>query len=359
MWSHCCTPRAGWLCAVALAVASVGVARAAESPAPPGTPDLGEPKAVEMSGQAVNLSDYWIGLGCYPVQEALRAQLGLAEDQGLAVEQVVGESPAAKAGIQPYDVLVKAGDKPLGGLQDLIDAVDAAKDQELVLDLIRAGKPIQIKVTPEKRPEMPAPTLRPKAPGASDWDGLRKYFEEFRPGEGGKPPWRFRFWGPGTILPPEAQPYAPLPGNMAITITKAGDEPAKIVVKRGDETWEVTEDSLDQLPDDVRPHVERMLSGAAHHAIGKVPVRRPNRWSYDFDFVPQWPMPTWDGFPEGRLEKRLEDLNRRMEELHKSLDELRATRPRLRAPVPRLKKAPPDKEEAPAEKSAKKEEKRV
>ncbi|MFH1268525.1 MAG: PDZ domain-containing protein [Planctomycetota bacterium] len=359
MRKYFCTRRAGWLFAVALAVASVGMARAAEPPESELDLDLAEPGTIEMPGPPIELSDYWIGLGCYPVQEALRAQLGLAEDQGLAVDQVVADSPAAKAGIQQYDVLVKAGDKPLGGLQDLIDAVDAAKDQELTLDVVRGGKTIQIKVTPEKRPEMPPPTLQPRAPGVPDWDGLRKYFEEFRPGEGGKPPWRLRFWGPGTILPPDAESHAPLPGNMAVTITKAGDEPAKIVVKRGDETWEVTEDTLDQLPDDVRPHLQRMLGGAAPRPSGKVPVPRPNRWSYDFDFVPQVPMPHWEGVPQGRLEKRLEDLNRKMEELHKSLDELRSSRPRLKAPAPQLKETPPDEKEAPAEKDDKKEEQRV
>ena len=47
--------------------------------------------------------------------------------------------------------------------------------------------------------------------------------------------------------------------DMTVTISKQGKEPAKITVKQGDKSWEVTEDDLDQLPEEVRPHVEPML----------------------------------------------------------------------------------------------------
>jgi hypothetical protein len=325
---------AGWLLGVAAMAGMLVWAGAGRADGPPGSwregplffpsDDDGQFPVPYFDGEPLRLSDHWIGLECRPVSPALRAQLKLAEEEGLVVAQVVPDAPAAKAGIEQYDVIVEADGKPPKGLQDLIDAVEAAKDKELALKVVRGGKTREVKVKPAKRPE----TQLPRASAEEDEDPLRdrmkRYYDYFAPDQEGRHPWRFRFWGPGRILPPDAKPEKRLPGNLSVTITRAGDEPAKIVVKRGDEKWEVTEDQLDKLPDDVRGHVERML--------GRTPPERgPKTRSYDFDFVPEWPgaVPQWKGWPEGGLEQRMEEMNRRIDELRKSLDDLRERGPRL------------------------------
>jgi len=58
-----------------------------------------------------------------------------------------------------------------------------------------------------------------------------------------------------------------LPENISIQINKSGEEPAKIKVTRDGKSWEVTEKELGKLPEDIRPHIKRMLSGQAG-AIG-------------------------------------------------------------------------------------------
>ena len=55
--------------------------------------------------------EYWVGIWCMPVPSALRAQLALPEKQGVLVENVAPDSPAAKAGIARYDILGGAGVK--------------------------------------------------------------------------------------------------------------------------------------------------------------------------------------------------------------------------------------------------------
>jgi hypothetical protein len=284
--------------------------------------------------EPIKLSDHWIGAGCQPADAALRSHLNLPEGQGLLVRQVVADGPAAKGGLKQHDVLVKAGGKPLGRIQDLIDAVDAVKDKELKLDLVRGGKERTVTVKPVKRPEdLPAEAL-PWQRGLAPHEAFRQWVEQMQPWQGDRP-WRLRFWGPGTILPPGAKTEPPLPGNFSVTVTKTGDEPAKIVVKQDDQKWEVTEDGLDKLPPDVRSHVERVLGRTGRRGAGKtVP--------FDLDFVPQWRPgeAPWSG---GRMERQMQEMNRRIDELRKSLEELRQKRPRL-------KRSEPDAEEGSSKK---------
>ena len=70
------------------------------------------------------------------VARRLRAAVGLPERDGLLVRGVVDGSPAARAGIERGDLLVRAGERALAGMDDLFDALDLAGD-ELVLGLVR------------------------------------------------------------------------------------------------------------------------------------------------------------------------------------------------------------------------------
>jgi hypothetical protein len=304
------------LVGVALALVFAAAARA-QAPPPTTGPEGPQPRPFVVS-------DHWIGVECAPVPPPLRAQVDLPEGQGLLVGQVVPESPAAKAGIQQYDVLVKADGKPLAGIEDLVGAVDAAKDKQLTIELVRGGKTHEIHVQPEKRPEGILPGPPPQTPN----EAFRKLLEPWT-WQGGRQPWRLRLWGPGAILPPHAKIGPPMPGNMSVTISKKGDKPARIVVKRGNQKWEVTEDQLDKLPPDVRGHVERML-GRTILDWGDA-----NR-SSDFELVPEQ-VPDWGVLPERGLHQRLEEMNRRIEQLRKSIDQLREERPRPKAAEPELK----------------------
>ena len=273
----------------------------------------------------ITLGEYWLGVECQPLGEndPLRAQLDLPAQQGMLVTNVSPESPAAVAGIQKYDVLLKVGDKPLGQVKDLLDAINASEGKEMVIELLRGGKPKVFGVTPAKRPAEAQPSV---AEPPKDWQG---WFERVRP-DGVPGGFRFRFFHPGAILPRGAavqEPSEPMPADLSIAINKQGDEPAKITVKKGDQKWEVAENELDKLPEDIRPHVARMLGRVPSDNGGDVPR---------LDFIPEWPMP---GQPEGQVpdklefrpaapekgpvEKRLEEMNHRLEQLRKSVEELR------------------------------------
>ncbi len=275
----------------------------------------------DSAPQGPQMRWYWLGLMCQPVDEPLRAQLNLPDDQGLMVVSVVEESPAAEAGIEKYDVLTKVDGKPIHRIDDLIAAVEKAQDKKPVaLEVIHQGKRRQIKVTPAKRPQ-PVP-LQAVAPGPESslqeqWpEPLRRWMQLKRPN-----PNRLQFMWPGRILPPGKKPSAPLPSNVTVTITKQGDQPAKIVVKRGEKTWEVTEEELDKLPADVRPHVEHILGGltASPGQPFDLQFHMPGHWGP----WPEMPSPAEMFQERPALQRRLERMEKRIEQLRKAIDSLR------------------------------------
>jgi len=191
----------------------------------------------------VAASPYWIGAECTPVDETLRSQLSLDKGRGLVVHDVVAESPAAKAGLKKYDVIVTVSEQPVGKAADLVKAVEAAKEGELKLSFLRAGKSETITVKPEKR---------------KDVDQKFMIYEHS--------PLNVRMVRPGMVLPKgqkfniKIQPFrADLPADMTVTITKTGKTPAKIAIKQGEKSWETTADCLEDLPDDVRKQIEPMM----------------------------------------------------------------------------------------------------
>ncbi len=358
MQVHCWIRRAGWatLSVLLLFLAAGAVAkepasgRAGEPKAGPQHPtDLprlpgAEPTHGAIVAHKVHLSDYWLGIECYLVPPALRAQLDLPEHQGLLVENVMPDSPAAKAGVKPFDILMKVGDKPIKEPGELIRAVDASKDKEMAVELLRGGKTVKVKAKPTRRPEVDAAMAREPEAGEADWDTLRKWLDQTRQRLGQvrpetEMPLRFRFFHPGAILPPGAPLLPELPSNTTIAVSKQGKEPAKITVTRDNDKWEVTENQLDKLPADLRPYVEQMLGRAMaggqgvgagiHVAPAPGEPRRPEPRKPPHAAMPSdQPGSTMERRLEQRLERQMDQTNRRIEQLQQSIHELREQMPR-------------------------------
>lgn len=83
----------------------------------------------------------WIGVQLGPVPASLAAHLRLGE-RGLLVRNVFEGSPADKAGIQRYDVFVKADDKDVVGTVEAFSKTirERKPGQSVHLTLIRAGQ---------------------------------------------------------------------------------------------------------------------------------------------------------------------------------------------------------------------------
>ena len=83
----------------------------------------------------------WLGISTDEACEVLASQLGLKPGEGLVVIYVEPNSPAAKAGLQKYDVLVAMGDQMLVHPHQLRKLVRLKKEGDSIkLDFYRGGK---------------------------------------------------------------------------------------------------------------------------------------------------------------------------------------------------------------------------
>jgi membrane-associated protease RseP (regulator of RpoE activity) len=172
---------------------------------------------------------FWLGVECREASPELQAQLDLNE-QGLVVLRVAPDSPAATAGLKQHDVLIRVGDAKLVHVVDLAKSANAVDGKPLDLAIIRGGKPQNVTVQPAERQMDNAFQVIAK-PGA------------------------------GMVFPNVQFQAVKIPENTSISVVRKGQEPATVLVKRGDEKWEVKADDLSKLPDDLRPVIEQMLGG--------------------------------------------------------------------------------------------------
>lgn len=94
-----------------------------------------------------------LGVAIAPARIArrLRSSVGLPPRDGLLVRSVAPESPAAAAGIEPGDLLVGTGERPLASVEDLYAALDAVEPgRGLALRVVRGADERDVAVTFER-----------------------------------------------------------------------------------------------------------------------------------------------------------------------------------------------------------------
>ena len=96
-------------------------------------------------GEASERPRLGVALAPPRVARRLRSAVGLAERDGLLVRAVVDGSPAAAAGLERGDLLVKAGERELTTMDDLFDALDDAGD-DLALVVVRGTEERELRV---------------------------------------------------------------------------------------------------------------------------------------------------------------------------------------------------------------------
>ena len=96
----------------------------------------------------------WLGVHVQDVTDEIGTSLGLKEPTGALVAKVTPDSPAAAAGIEPSDVILKFDGQPIENMRSLPRAVAAtAIGKAIPIELLRKGQTIDVTVTVGRLPE--------------------------------------------------------------------------------------------------------------------------------------------------------------------------------------------------------------
>ncbi len=96
----------------------------------------------------------WLGFELQELTPALAASLNLEAQTGALVAGVYRGSPAAKAGIQPGDLLLEIQGRPMRRAREALAALAALpRQQEVTLTLQRAGRQLETRATTISRPK--------------------------------------------------------------------------------------------------------------------------------------------------------------------------------------------------------------
>ena len=104
----------------------------------------------------------YLGVTIGRLPSPVRAQLpgSVPREQGLLVEQVMEDSPAAKAGLQPFDILLGFNDQKLFSPDQFVQLVGSGSSgQAAKLTIVRGGQISTLNVTLGEKPE-PEPMSR-------------------------------------------------------------------------------------------------------------------------------------------------------------------------------------------------------
>ena len=121
---------------------------------PPAAAGGGRVAAAAAPQPAAKPASAFLGVVVAAVPAMLAEHLGLKAGEGIVVQALVPDGPAAKAGVAVHDVITRVADHPVGSPVDLTQQVAARKPGETIrLMLIHQGKPAAIEVALGPRPD--------------------------------------------------------------------------------------------------------------------------------------------------------------------------------------------------------------
>ena len=143
---------------------------------------------------------------------------------------------------------------------------------------------------------------------------------------------------------------ATLPDDLTITVTHTGNAPARIEVRRGDQSWGTIDTKLDELPADIRGYVRQFVvpttravtvqPAPAHRArVSVQPFTSQRRYDVHQFTAPAADQPATDKPSEStaqttpagaaleQVDKQLKSLTQELEQLRKVIDDLRKSQP--------------------------------
>jgi len=135
-----------------------------------------------VTGQLIDKGEVeraFIGVQMGPLDRRMAEKLGVGDREGVLVNDVVPDSPAAVAGVQPLDVITGFDGKPIDGpraLQEVVERSELGRPHSLTV--LREGKPVTLKVNVKPLPGDLAQDL-PRRESPQDASGATFYSKEF------------------------------------------------------------------------------------------------------------------------------------------------------------------------------------
>ena len=158
---------------------------------------------------------------------------------------------------------MKVDDKVITHVAGLIDLIEKSKGEPIELTIFRAGKQKTIEVTPKPRPADQAATLRYTLPKELPLEIRERLDRWMKSRDKGVQDRDFGMWfmRPGMMMPKDFMEQFEFPKNWKLSISREGDGPVHLRVEADGKTWEATDKDLEQLPEKIRPWIERALRG--------------------------------------------------------------------------------------------------
>ena len=266
-----------------------------------------KPAQQDAQEEKAEAKRYWVGLQLMPVPEILRKHVEALQNGAATVAGIGADSPAAKSGFQLGDHILKAGDERITSPDQLVELLRDNQGDKVRMEVLRGTEKQTLEVTPAEPPK------------DGRWTPL---------GRLGQAPdaARFRFFGPGQMMPPgtRLQMMAEdLPQNVTIRVEQKGDEPARIHIERDGQTWDVTENEIDELPEDLqklaKQYVNQTENGNTIIGGSEVPFSQMLRmFGGDGKGMP---LPRGDELPD--FQEMREQMHRDMQEVREMMRELR------------------------------------
>ncbi|MEW4564967.1 PDZ domain-containing protein [Bremerella sp. JC770] len=275
---------------------------------------------VEAKQDEAAVKKYWLGVQLAPVPEILKKHVERLKDGGAMVAGVAPESPAEKAGLKAGDHVLKVNDTVISSPEQMVDLVRDSDGKALTVRVLRGLEIESIAVQPEVAPQDMAssmPRIKRAPPGM-----------EMQPGQ---PNARFRFFGPGQMVPPQVRLQAleqDMPQNMMIRVEREGDGPAKLHIEREGKSWDVTRENIDELPEDLQEVAKRYLEQGG-------PVRNIIIGGQDVPFVELQEM-LKDMGPQGlpgnadfelRMQEEMKQMHEMIRKMHERMERIQVAPP--------------------------------
>lgn len=146
-----------------LTTLSIAPARAIEAPADNAPPPaaLGSPGAPRLAAHPApdeaikpKSAGAFLGVVSAEVPGMLAEHIGLKAGEGIVVQALMPDGPAAHAGVTVHDVITRAAGQPVSSALDLTRQVAAHQPGETIhLKIIHKGQPAEVEVTLGARPD--------------------------------------------------------------------------------------------------------------------------------------------------------------------------------------------------------------